>query len=81
MVKFVDRDKSQLFPLPVDMQEWLPEDDLAHFVVEAVDLAPMSALVVNERGTGLAQYHPRMMLALLVGHQWQRPSAGRGGGR
>ena len=66
MAKFVDRDQSQLFLLPVDMREWVPEDDLAHFVVEAVDRVPMSAFVVNERGTGSAQYHPRMMLALLV---------------
>ena len=66
MAKFVDRDQSQLFLLPVDMREWVPEDDLAHFVVEAVDRVPMSAFAVNERGTGSAQYHPRMMLALLV---------------
>ena len=66
MAKFVDRDQSQLFLLPVDMREWVPEDDLAHFVVEAVDRVPMSAFVVNERGTGSAQYHPRMMLALLI---------------
>ena len=41
-------------------------DDLSHFVVEAVNRVPMSAFVVNERGTGSARYHPRMMLALLV---------------
>ena len=66
MAKFVDGDQSQLFLLPVDMRDWVPEDDLAHFVLEAVDRVPMSAFVVNERGTGSAQYHPRMMLALLV---------------
>ena len=66
MAKFVDRDQSQPFLLPVGTREWVPEEDLAHFVVEAVDRVPMSAFVVNERGTGLAQYHPRMMLALLV---------------
>ena len=66
MAKFVERDQSQLYLLPVDMWEWVPEDDLSHFVLEAVDRVPMSAFVVNERGTGSAQYHPRMMLALLV---------------
>ena len=56
MAKFVDRDQSQLFLLPVDMREWVPEDDLAHFVLEVVDRVPMSAFVVNERGgTGSAQ--------------------------
>ena len=66
MAKFVERDQSQLYLLPVDMREWVPEDDLSRFVLEAVDRVPMSAFVVNERGTGSAQYHPRMMLALLV---------------
>ena len=35
-------------------------------VVEAVERVPLERLQVNERGTGSAQYHPRMMLALLV---------------
>ena len=66
IAKFIERDQSQLYLMPVDMRDWVPEDDLAHFVVEAVDRVPMSAFVVNERGTGSAQYHPRTMLALLV---------------
>ena len=48
------------------MRDWLPEDDLAHFVVEAVERVPMGRFRVNERGTGSAQYHPRTMLALLI---------------
>ena len=65
MPKFVDGDKSQLYLLPIVMRESVREDALARFVVTAVDRVPMSAFVVNERGTGSAQYHPRMMLALL----------------
>ena len=64
VAKFVEGDQSQLYLLPVDMREWLPEDDLAHFVVEAVERVPLGAFRVNERGTGSAQYH--MMLALLI---------------
>ena len=56
MAKFVERDASQLYLLPVDIREWVPEDDLAHFVLEAVERVAMSALQVNERGTGSAQY-------------------------
>ena len=63
MPKFVQR---QLYLLPPDLRDWLPEDDLAHFVVEAVERVPLERFQVNERGTGSAQYHPRMMLALLV---------------
>jgi len=66
MQNFVQADRNQPYLLPPDLREWLPEDDLAHFVVEAVERVPLSAFVVNDRGTGSAQYHPRMMLALLV---------------
>lgn len=66
MAKFVEGDPSQLYLLPVDMREWLPEDDLAHFVLEAVERVPLGSFRVNERGTGSAQYHPRMMLSLLI---------------
>ncbi len=66
MAKFVDCNQSQLYLLPVDMREWLPEDELAHFVLEAVERVPLGSFRVNERGTGSAQYHPRMMLSLLI---------------
>lgn len=66
MPKFIEAHRNQPFLLPPDLREWVPEDDLAHFVVEAVDRVPMESFVVNERGTGSAQYPPRLMLALLV---------------
>lgn len=43
MAKFVERDASQLYLLPVDIREWLPEDNPAHFVLEAVERVPMSS--------------------------------------
>ena len=66
MNKFVDCERDQAFLLPPDLRDWIPEDDLAHFVIEAVERVEMSAFKVNHRGTGSAQYHPRMMLALLI---------------
>lgn len=66
MPKFIEAHRDQPFLLPPDLRDWVPEDDLAHFVVEAVDRVPMESFVVNERGTGSAQYPPRLMLALLV---------------
>ncbi len=66
MSKFVDCERDQAFLLPPDLRDWIPEDDLAHFVIEAVERVDMSAFKVNHRGTGSAQYHPRMMLALLI---------------
>ena len=66
MSNFVDCDRDQAFLLPPDLRDWIPADDLAHFVIEAVERVDLGAFKVNHRGTGSAQYHPRMMLALLI---------------
>jgi transposase len=66
MVNFREFDRSQPFLLPPDLQEWVPADDLAHFVVEAVERVEVDAFKVYWRGTGKRQYHPRLMLALLI---------------
>ena len=66
MSNFVDCDRNQAFLLPPDLRDWIPADDLAHFVIEAVERVDLGAFKVNHRGTGSAQYHPRMMLALLI---------------
>jgi transposase len=60
----VDRETPML--LPVDMRDWVPENDLVHFVVAAVDGMDLSSVRVNSRGTGSKQYPPSMMLALLI---------------
>ena len=52
MSKFVDCGRDQAFLLPPDLREWSPEDDLAHFVIEAVERVDMSAFKVHRRGTG-----------------------------
>ncbi len=66
MEKFVESDPRQALLLPVDLREWVPEDDLSHFVLAAVERVSMERFRVNERGSGSAQYHPRMLLALLI---------------
>ncbi|MGH2804436.1 MAG: transposase [Thermoleophilaceae bacterium] len=66
MRNFVECEREQAFLLPPDLRDWIPEDDLAHFVIEAVERVALGAFKVNDRGTGSAQYHPRMMLALLI---------------
>lgn len=63
---FVSVDRSQSLLLPPDLREWVPEEDLVHFVIEAVELVPDASFRVSERGRGSAQYPPRMMLALLI---------------
>ena len=56
----------QAFLFPPDLQDWLLADDWGHFVIEAVERVDLGAFKVNHRGTGSAQYHPRMMLALVI---------------
>jgi transposase len=64
--RFVEVDRNTPMLLPADLRDWVPEDDLVHFVIEAVKTLPTGQMVVNERGTGYAQYPPSMMLALLI---------------
>lgn len=66
MATFVPCERDQAFLLPPDMKDWLPDDDLAHFVIAAAERVSMGAFQVNDRNSGKPQYHPRMMLALLV---------------
>jgi transposase len=66
MATFVPYNRDQAFLLPPDLKAWLPEDDLAHFVIAAVERVPLGAFAVNPRPGGRAQYDPRLMLALLI---------------
>lgn len=66
MTGFIPFGRDQAFLLPPDAKDWLPADDVAHFVVAAVDRVPLGAFAVRPIPGGKAQYHPRLMLALLV---------------
>jgi len=66
MARFVPFDRTQAFLLPPDLKDWLPEDDLAHFIVAAVERVPLAAFKVNKQAGGKPQYHPQLMLALLI---------------
>jgi transposase len=52
--------------LPPDLRDWIGEDDLVHFVIEAVDRLPLEIFQINHRGSGDEQFPPHMMLALLI---------------
>src|SRR4030043_2313269 len=66
MRKFIDIDRETSMLLPHDLREWVPEDDMVHFIIESVEGMKLQRLKVNERGTGSRQYPPEMMLSLLV---------------
>ena len=44
MVNFRPYDRSQQLLLPPDLREWVPEDDLAHFIIEAVERVPVGSV-------------------------------------
>jgi transposase len=66
MTGFIPFSREQAFLLPPDARDWLPADDVAHFVVAAVDRVPLGAFAVRPIPGGRAQYHPRLLLALLI---------------
>lgn len=63
---FVNIDRLTPLLLPCDLRDWVPEDDLVHFVIEAVEGMDLRTLRINHRGSGSAQYPPSMMLSLLI---------------
>lgn len=52
--------------LPPHRRDWIAEDDLAHFVTQAVERLPLCTFAVNHKGCGDEEYPPHMMLALLI---------------
>lgn len=65
---FIPFDRNQQYLLPENMLDWLPEGDLAYFVIDAVGQMDLSAFYLAYRrdGWGGAAYDPRMMVALLI---------------
>jgi len=63
--RFVSVDRDTAYLLPPSVQEWLPEDHLARFVVEIVEQLDLAKLTTAYRGRGSDAYHPAMMVALL----------------
>src|SRR3954468_7103759 len=70
---FIACDREQSFLLPPDIREWLPENHLAWFVIDATRVMDTAAFYAAYRddGHGRAAYEPSMMLALLV-YCWAR---------
>src|SRR5215207_1115527 len=65
---FIECGREQAFLMPPSLREWLPEDHLAWFVVDAVEEMDLDAFYADYRadGHGAAAYEPSMMIALLL---------------
>jgi len=64
--RFINLDRQTPMLLPCDLREWVPQDHIVHFILDAVEQIPTAQFKVNDRGTGNEQYPPTMMLALLI---------------
>ena len=65
---FLPCDRDQLYLLPPALQDWLPESDLAWFLLDAVAQMDLKNMTHTYRrdGWGQAAYDPTMMVALLL---------------
>jgi transposase len=65
---FVGFDRDQQLLLPPSLSEWLAEDHLAWFMIDAVKQLDLSQFYASYRddGWGRAAHHPEMMVTLLV---------------
>jgi len=66
MSRFVPIDRDTAYLLPPSVDEWLPEDHLARFVVEVIDKLDLSELVLQYAGRGSDAHHPAVLLGLLI---------------
>jgi transposase len=66
MSRFRPIDRKTAYLLPPSVEDWLPEDHLARFIVEAIEKLNLSDLTRAYAGRGSAAYHPEVMLGLLV---------------
>jgi transposase len=64
--RFKNTDRHTPLLLPPDLRDWVAEDDLVHFVIQAVERLPLSTFAINHKGCGDEQYPPHLMLALLI---------------
>ena len=65
---FIRPNRDQLFLMPPALQDWLPSDDLAYFLLDAVDQFDLTPFYAAYRadGVGQAAFQPHMMVALLL---------------
>ena len=62
---FIPTDRNTIYLLPPSVQDWLPEDHLARFVVDIVSQLNLRSITDQYGGRGSKAYHPRMLLSLL----------------
>ena len=65
MTPFIQCDRKTPYLLPPSVQDWLPKDHLARFVVDIVSQLDLGPLEKAYGGRGSRAYHPEVLLSLL----------------
>ena len=65
---FKECNREQIYLMPPSLQEWLPEKDMAWFIIDVVEQIDLSSYYRKYRADGRGQeaYDPSMMVALLL---------------
>ena len=67
MENLVQVDRQTPFLMPQDLRDWLPENHIVHFIIEAVEaVSPKVNFHLNKRGSDSKQFNPEMMMELLI---------------
>ena len=66
MSRFVPVDRQTSYLFPPSVEDWLPEDHLARFIVEVIERLDLSELTRQYAGRGSAAHHPAVLLGLLI---------------
>lgn len=66
MSRFIAVDRDTAYLLPPSVDEWLPDDHLARFVVEVIDRLDLGNLTRHYAGRGSPAHHPVVLLGLLI---------------
>ncbi len=66
--RFLPCERDQQYLMPASLRDWLPEDHLAWFVLDAVSQLELTAFYARYRedGWGRKAYEPSMMVALVL---------------
>lgn len=66
MNKYLPYDRDQAYLLPPSVEDWLPKNHLARFVVDIIDQLDISSIDKQYNGQGgRLAYHPKILLGLL----------------
>ena len=65
MKGFIGADRDQCTLMPYDIEDWIPENHLARFVIELVDKLDFQSVYNSYKGVGSMPYDPKMLLSLL----------------